>query len=59
MISEKTAGRHVSNLFSKLDVRNRAQATRIAVERGVTSRDGVIAARRMGGLPHARREARS
>jgi DNA-binding CsgD family transcriptional regulator len=35
VISEKTAGNHVSHLFSKLGVRNRAQATRIAVECGV------------------------
>ncbi len=34
-ISEKTVGRHVSNLFCKLGVHNRAQATRIATERGV------------------------
>lgn len=36
-ISEKTAGRHVSNIFAKLDVHNRAQAARIAVERGLTT----------------------
>lgn len=35
-ISEKTAGRHVSNIFAKLGVHNRAQAARLAVERGIT-----------------------
>ncbi|MBJ7454951.1 MAG: AAA family ATPase [Thermoleophilia bacterium] len=35
VISEKTVGRHVSNLFCKLGVHNRAQATRIATERGI------------------------
>ena len=35
VISEKTVGRHVSNLFCKLGVHNRAQATRIATERGL------------------------
>lgn len=34
-ISEKTVGRHVSNLFCKLGVHNRAQATRIATERRI------------------------
>ncbi len=34
-ISEKTVGRHVSNLFCKLGVHNRAQATRIATERAL------------------------
>lgn len=37
VISEKTVGRHVSNLFCKLGVHNRAQATRIATERGITA----------------------
>ena len=37
VISDKTAGRHVSNVFAKLGVRNRAQAARIAAERGVTA----------------------
>lgn len=36
VISEKTVGRHVSNLFCKLGVHNRAQATRIATERRIT-----------------------
>ena len=36
VISEKTVGRHVSNVFCKLGVHNRAQATRIATERGMT-----------------------
>jgi DNA-binding CsgD family transcriptional regulator len=35
-ISEKTAGRHVSNIFAKLDVHSRAQAARIAAEQGLT-----------------------
>lgn len=34
-ISEKTAGRHVSNIFVKLDVHTRAEAARIATERGL------------------------
>ena len=38
VISEKTVGRHVSNIFCKLGVHNRAQATRIATERGMTRR---------------------
>ena len=33
-ISEKTAGRHVSNIFTKLGVHTRAQAARVAAERG-------------------------
>jgi len=37
VISEKTAIRHVSNIFVKLGVRTRAQATRIALERGLVS----------------------
>lgn len=35
VISEKTANRHVSNIFSKLDVHSRAHAARIAVEHGL------------------------
>ena len=34
-ISEKTAGRHVSNIFAKLGVHSRAEAARIAAERGL------------------------
>lgn len=37
VISEKTAGRHVSNIFGKLGVHNRAQAARLASERGLTA----------------------
>lgn len=37
VISEKTAGRHVSNIFGKFGVHNRAQAARLAAERGITS----------------------
>ncbi|MDL5158352.1 LuxR family transcriptional regulator [Actinomycetospora termitidis] len=33
-VSEKTAGRHVSNIFTKLEVHTRAQAARLAAERG-------------------------
>lgn len=35
-ISEKTAGRHLSNIFTKLDVHTRAEAARIAAEQGLT-----------------------
>jgi DNA-binding CsgD family transcriptional regulator len=35
-ISEKTAGRHLSNIFVKLDVHSRAGAARIAAEQGLT-----------------------
>jgi len=35
VISEKTAIRHVSNIFMKLDVHNRTEAARLAVERGL------------------------
>jgi DNA-binding NarL/FixJ family response regulator len=34
-ISERTANRHVSNIFTKLDVHNRTQAARIAMEAGL------------------------
>ena len=37
-ISEKTAGRHVSNLFAKLGVHTRAQAARVALERDLIPR---------------------
>ena len=40
VISEKTAGRHVSNIFCKLGVHNRAQATRVALERGIAGPHG-------------------
>lgn len=36
-ISEKTAGRHVSNIFAKLGVHNRAQVARLAAERGMVA----------------------
>ena len=35
VISEKTAIRHVSNIFVKLGVHTRAEATRVALERGL------------------------
>ena len=37
VISEKTAGRHVSNVYTKLRVHNRAQAARVAAEGGLTT----------------------
>jgi DNA-binding CsgD family transcriptional regulator len=36
-ISERTANRHLSNIFTKLGVRNRTAAARIAIEAGLTS----------------------
>lgn len=36
VISEKTVGRHVSNIFAKLGVHSRAHAARLAAERGIT-----------------------
>ncbi len=36
-ITEKTAGRHVSNIYGKLGVHTRAQATRLAAESGLTT----------------------
>ena len=47
VISHKTAGRHVANLFAKLRVHNRAQAARIAAEQGLARRVGEIAPSRM------------
>jgi adenylate cyclase len=37
VISEKTVIRHVSSIFMKLDVHNRAEATRLALDRGLVS----------------------
>ncbi|HET6692610.1 MAG TPA: response regulator [Miltoncostaeaceae bacterium] len=37
VISEKTAIRHVSNIFTKLGVHSRAEATRLALDRGLVS----------------------
>jgi DNA-binding CsgD family transcriptional regulator len=37
VISEKTAVRHVSNIFGKLGVHSRAEAARLAAERGLTT----------------------
>ena len=36
-ISEKTASRHLSNIFGKLDIHTRAEAARIAAEHGLTA----------------------
>ena len=36
-ISEKTASRHLSNIFGKLGIRTRAEAARIAAEQGLTT----------------------
>ena len=35
VISPKTAARHVANIFAKLGVHSRAEAARVAVERGL------------------------
>ena len=35
VISEATVARHVANIYAKLDVHSRAQATRVAFERGL------------------------
>ena len=37
VISEKTVIRHVSNIFMKLEVHSRAEATRLALDRGIVS----------------------
>jgi DNA-binding NarL/FixJ family response regulator len=34
-ISERTANRHISNIFTKLGVHNRTQAARVAVDGGL------------------------
>lgn len=34
-ISERTVNRHLSNIFTKLDVRNRTAAARVAIEAGL------------------------
>lgn len=65
VISEKTAGRHVSNIFAKLGVHNRAQAARIAAERGVAGaprapdRNTAIGSGQMVRSPDARPRAPS
>ncbi len=38
-ISERTANRHLSNIFTKLGVRNRTAAARIAIEAGPAPAD--------------------
>ena len=35
-ISERTANRHLSNIFTKLGVRTRTAAARVAIEAGLT-----------------------
>jgi DNA-binding NarL/FixJ family response regulator len=35
-ISERTANRHISNIFTKLGVHNRTAAARVAIEAGLT-----------------------
>jgi DNA-binding NarL/FixJ family response regulator len=37
VISEKTVIRHVSNIFMKLEVHSRAEATRLALDRGIVT----------------------
>jgi DNA-binding CsgD family transcriptional regulator len=37
VISDRTAGRHVANIFGKLGVHSRAEAARIAAESGLTA----------------------
>ena len=49
-ISQKTAGRHVSNLFAKLGVHSRAQAARVALERGLLG-DDATPGQKMGRSP--------
>jgi len=36
-ISERTANRHLSNIFTKLGVRNRTAAARVAIEAGLAN----------------------
>ena len=55
-ISQKTAGRHVSNLFAKLGVHSRAQAARVALERGLLG--DATPGRRWGVRPMAPRPPR-
>jgi DNA-binding CsgD family transcriptional regulator len=40
VISEKTAARHMANIFGKLGARRRADAVRIAIERGLLGHEG-------------------
>jgi DNA-binding CsgD family transcriptional regulator len=57
-ISERTANRHLSNIFTKLGVRNRTAAARVAIEAGLAgnliTRDEALAMRgtdAIGGVP--------
>jgi DNA-binding CsgD family transcriptional regulator len=40
VISDRTAGRHVANIFAKLGIHTRAEAARIAAEHGLTAPAG-------------------
>ncbi|MEJ2871227.1 LuxR family transcriptional regulator [Actinomycetospora sp. OC33-EN08] len=50
-VSEKTAGRHVSNIFTKLGVHTRAQAARLAAERGWLDRHRPVVGNGVFGSP--------
>jgi hypothetical protein len=54
VISEKTAGHHVSRILTKLGVRNRAEAAVYAVHSGSSRRpDSLVARSPHGGLRRA------
>lgn len=40
MISEKTVGNHISNIFSKLQVNDRSQAILLALRGGLVGPEG-------------------
>ena len=58
VISEKTAGHHVSRILSKLGVRNRAEAAAVAVAEGERRRGDKIGTR-VGSSPDVRRSGRA